>query len=172
MTTVGEKSESLLLLILAVQQKTIAKSPASALLMSPLRRSSTLANYVHALKNRPQSSGSAESPHHLAKADMDALQVVNVAAQNMSDENDLAILRFCSARQLRWASDITQCSGMSKKLPSNPRQSDYALALQGYTVGKHYASDDTNTEFQSWILLLSEAGAEHTVSDSFNLLAR
>ena len=172
MITVGKKIESLLVPILAMQQKSIAKSPASALLKSALRRCITLANYVHALKNRPESHGSAESPHRLAEAGRDALQVVDVALQNTSDENDLAILRFCSAREFRRASELTQCSGMSMKVLSNPRQTDYALALQGYTLGTHYASDDTSTEFQLWIHSLFEAGAEHAVSDSFKLVPR
>lgn len=161
-TTVGEKAESFLLPVLAMEQENIAKCSASALQKSALRRCTTLANYVHALNSRPQRP---ETLRHFSQADTDALQIVNMALQNMSDENDLAVLRYCSARELRWASDITECSERTVgMLSKNPRQFDYTLALHGYVLGERYASSPTNTEVQSWICLLSEAGAEHSVS--------
>ena len=127
----------------------------------------TLANYTDALKSRPQRNGSSESIRQFSKADTDAIQIVNVALQNMSDENDLAVLRFCSARELRWASDITQCSDTTVGTAStNHRQFDFALALQGYALGERYALGATDTEVQAWIRLVSEAGAEYSVSPS------
>ena len=166
-TTVGEKAESFLLPVLAMEQKNIAKCSASALQESPLRRCTTLANYVHALNGRPQRDGNPETLRHFSQADTDALQIVNMVLKNMSDENDLAVLRYCSARELRWASDITECSERTVgMLSKNPRQFDYTLALYGYVLGERYASSPTNTEVQSWICLLSEAGAEHSVSFS------
>ena len=132
---------------------------------SPLRRCVTLAKYVHALKSRPQRNASPETFRHLSQADITALQTVNLALQHTSDENDLAILRFCSARELRLASDITQCSDATVQTRSkNQRQSDYTLALQGYALGERFVFDRTNTEVQGWTRLLSEAGAEHSVS--------
>lgn len=134
---------------------------------SPLRRCIALANYVHTLKCRPQRNGSHETLGHFSKADIGALQVVNMALQNMSDENDLAVLRFCSARELLQASDITQHSNTTIQMASkNQRQSDYTLALQGYSLGEGYASDIVDTEVQAWICQLSEAGAEQSVSPS------
>ena len=165
--TVGEKIESLLLPVMALEQEDAAMRSALALQQGPLRRCITLVNYVQALKDRPQRNGSMETLRNLSKADTDALQSVNVALQNMSDENDLAVLRFCSARELRWAPDITQRSDTTVGTVSkNHRQSDYTLALQGYTLGERYAFDATNSEVPEWICLLSEAGAEHSVSPS------
>lgn len=159
--------ESFLLPVLATERKIIANNLAFALQKSPLRRFITLANYVHALKSRPQRNGSPETLHQLSKADTDALQIVNIALQNMSDETDLAILRFCSARELRWTSDITQCPDTNvRTVSTNHRQFDYALALQGYALGERYAFNATNSEVQAWIWLLSEAGAENSVSHS------
>ncbi len=167
MTTVGEKAESFLSPVLAMEKELTARFSELALQKGPLGRCATLANYVHALKSRSQRDSSTENLSDFSKANTDALQVVNMALQSMSDENDLAVLRFCSARELRWASDITQCSdrpvGMVSK---NHRQLDYALALQGYALGERYAFDFTNTDIQTWICLLSEAGAEHSVGPS------
>lgn len=150
-----------------MEQEHTAKFPVLALQESPLRRCVTLANYVHALKTRPQRNGNPETLHQASNADTDALQIVNMALQNMSDENDLAVLSSCSARELRWASDITQCSDTTVGTVSkNHRQFDYTLALQGYTLGERYAIDAINTDVQAWICLLSKAGAEHSVSPS------
>ena len=149
-----------------MQQDIRAKCSVLDLPRSPLRRCITLANYVDTLKCRPQRDGSPETLRHLSKADVDALRVVNMSLQNMSDENDLAILRFCSARELRHASDITQCSNtIVQKASKNHRQSDYTLALQGYALGERYAFDIISTEVQAWIPLLSEAGSENSVSN-------
>ena len=140
----------------------VAESPALA---RPLRRCKTLANYVHALKNRPQRNGSPAELRNLSKSDIDAIQIVNMALQNMSDETDLTILRLCSARELRWASDITQCPDMSLTSDSsNHRQFDFALALHGFALGERYASDSSKADIRAWIRLLSEAGAEQSVS--------
>lgn len=166
-TTAGGKMEFFLLPVLAMEQEKIARSSPLALQTNPLRRSTTLANYVHALESRPQRNGRPESLLHFSKADRDALRIVNLALENKSDENDLAILRFCSAHELRWASDITQCSDKTfGRVSKNQRQSDYTLALQGYALGERYAFDANNTEVHAWICLLSEAGAEHSVSPS------
>ena len=165
--TAGEKTESFSVLLFAMQQENILKDSVFALQERPLRRGMTLVNYVHALKSRPWRNGCAKTVHYLSEVDVDALRCVNIALQNMSDENDLAVLRFCSARELRWASDITQCLDNNVGTTSRShRQSDYALALQGYALGERYAFDDTDTEIQAWICLLSEAGAEHSVSPS------
>ena len=132
---------------------------------SPLRRCETLAKYVHALNSRPQKNASPETFRHLSQADINALQIVNLALQHMSDENDLAVLRFCSARELRLASDITRCSDATVQTSSkNQRQSDFTLALQGHALGERFVLNTTNTEVQAWIRLLSKAGAEHSVS--------
>ena len=132
---------------------------------SPLRRCGTLASYVRALKSRPQRNASPMTFHRLSQADITALQIVNLALQHMSDEIDLAVLRFCSARELRLASDINQCSDATVSTRSrNQRQSDYNFALQGYTLGERFVFDTTSTEIRAWIRLLSEAGAEHSVS--------
>ena len=153
--------------VIAMEQEIIAKCSVLDLLKSPLRRCTTLANYVATLNCRPQRNGSHETLRHLSKGDVDALRVVNMALQNMSDENDLVVLRFCSARELRQASGITQCSDMIVQTASkNQRQSDYTLALHGYTVGERYAFEIADTEVQAWIRRLSEAGAEHSVSPS------
>ena len=163
----GEKIESFLLPALAMEQENISDCSALALQQSPLRRCTTLVNYIRALESRPQRNGASKSLRHFSKADTDALQSVNVALQYMSDENDLAVLRFCSARELRWASDITQCTDITVgTVWKNHRQFDYTLALQGYTLGERFAFDATNSEVRAWICLLSEAGAEHSVSSS------
>ena len=165
LTTAGEKIESFSVLLFAMRQGIIVKTSAFALQERPLRRGMTLVNYVHALKDRPWRNGCAETLHYLSEADVDALRCVNTALQNMSDENDLAVLRLCSARELRWASDITQCLDTNVgTISRSHRQSDYALALQGYALGERHASDEIDTEFQAWIRLLSEAGAENSVS--------
>lgn len=179
-TLAGEKTESFPLPVLVMEDETIAECIVSALLKSPLRRCMTLAKYMRALKSRPQRKGSPETPRHLPKADIDALQTVNMALKNMSDENDLALLHFCSARELCWASDITQYSDTAfGTVPENRRQFDFTLALQGYALGERYAIDPTDTDVQAWIYLLSKAGAEHSVSlsswymdDSLTLYAR
>ena len=166
-TIAGEKTESFLLPILAMEQDNVAKFFLLGLQKSPMRRLITLANYVYALQSRPQRNDSPETLPVFSKADTDALQVVNIALQNMSDENDLAVLRFCSARELRWAAELTQCSETTVGMVSkNHRQFDYTLALQGYALGERYAFDATNTDVQAWICLLSKAGAEHSVSPS------
>ncbi len=127
----------------------------------------TLATYVQGIKDRPQRNRSAGTLLHFSKADRDAVQVVNSALQNMSDENDLAVFRFCSARELRWASDITQCSDTSLRTAlKNHRQYDYTLALHGYAIGECYPVDTTKIEIQRWIRRLSEALAEDSVSFS------
>ena len=164
-TSVGEQAESFLMPVLAMEQEIKASCSILDLQRSPLRRCVTLAKYVHALKSRPQSNASPESFRHLSQADISALQIVNFALQHTSDENDLAVLRFCSARELRLASDITQCSDATvQKSSKNQRQCDYTLALQGYALGERFEFDTTSTEVQAWIRLLSEAGAEHSVS--------
>ena len=128
-------------------------------------RCTTLVNYVNGLKNRQQSTRSPGTHYLFSKAEADALRAVNMALQNMSDENDLAILRFCSARELRWASDLWQCSDATVGTVSkNSRQFDYTLALQGYNLGERYARKTTTTDVQAWIRLLCEAGGEHSVS--------
>ena len=125
----------------------------------------TLANYVHDLKRRQQSTHSPSTHYLFSKAETDALRAVNMALQNMSDENDLAILRSCSARELRWASDVWECSEAAVgKVSKNSRQGDYTLALHGYTLGERYARNNTATDVQAWICLLYEAGGEHSVS--------
>ena len=166
-TTVGEQIKSFLMPVMAIEEEVVANRSILDVQKSSLRRCITLAGYVHNLEYRPQRNGGPETLHHLSKADIDVLRIVNMALQNMSDENDLAVLRFCSARELRRASDITQCSDTTVQTASkNHRQSDYILALQGYTLGERYALDTSNTEFQAWIRLVSEAGAEHSVSPS------
>ena len=165
-TTVGAQAESFVMPILAMQEDIRAKCSVLDLPKSPLRRCITLANYVHNLKCRPQRYGSPEALRHLSEADVDAIRVVNMALQNMSDESDLAVLRFCSARELRHASDITQCSDTHvQKASKNHRQSDYTLALQGCALADRYASDITNTGVQAWIRLICEAGSEHSVGN-------
>ena len=167
LTTAGERAESFFVPLLAMQQEIIAKDSAFTLRERPLRRGMTLTNYVHALNDRPWRNGSAKTLRYLSKADVDALRCVNIALQNMSDENDLAVLRFCSARELRWASDITQCLDENvDTISRSHRQSDYKLALQGYALGERYAFDATDTEVQAWIRLLPEAGSENSVSPS------
>ena len=164
-TSVGEQAESFLTPVLAMEQGIKANCSIVDLQQSPLRRCVTLAKYAHALKSRPQRNASPETFRHLSKADIKALRIVNLALQHMSDENDLAVLRFCSARELRLASDITQCLDATVQTSSkNQRQSDYTLALQGYALGERFVFDTTNTELQAWIRLLSEAGAEDSVS--------
>ena len=168
-TTAGGTIESFLVLVLVMKQENTANRPDLALQKSPLRRCLTLANYLHALKSRTQRHDNPEALHHLSKADLDAFQAVNAALQTTSDENDLAVLRSCSARELRWASDITDCSDTTSRTVSrNHRQFDCALALQGLAVGECYALDATNAEFRTWIHLLFEAGAEHSVGLSQN----
>ena len=165
MITAGEQAQSFLMPVLVAEQEIKANYFILDLQTSPLRRCVTLAKYVHALKSRPQRNASPETFRHLSQADINALQIVNLALQHMSDENDLAVLRFCSARELRLTSDITQCSDATVQASSkNQRQSDYILALQGYALGERFVLDTTNTEVQAWIRLLSEAGAEHSVS--------
>lgn len=167
MLTTGEKAEPFLLPVLAMEQEKISECSALALQQSPLRRCTTLAKYVRALKSRPRRNGDSKGLRQFSKADVDALQSVNVALRNMSDENDLAVLRFCSARELRWASDITQCTDMTVgTILKNHRQFDYTLALQGYALGERFAFDATNSKVRAWICLLSEAGIEHSVSSS------
>ena len=164
-TTVGEQAESFLMSILAMEQEIKAKRSIVDLQISHLRRYITLAMYVHTLKSRPQRNASSETSPHLSQADITALQTVDLALQQMSDEHDLAVLRFCSARELRLASDITQCSDATVQTSSkNRRQSDYTLALQGYALGERFVLNTANTEIQAWIRLLSEAGAEYSVS--------
>ena len=161
----GEKAESCSLLVLELGEQLTTRSPASALQRSPLMRCINLANYVHRQKSRPQSICSPGTHSLFSKAETDALRAVNMALQNMSDENDLAILRFCSARELRWASDVWQCSDAAVgTISKNSRQFDYTLALQGYNLGERYARNTTTTDVQTWIRLLCEAGGEHSVS--------
>lgn len=164
MIIAGEKTESFLLPVSATEQKNIAKNPAFALQNTSSRRCITLTNYVHALKSRPRRHESPESLRQFSETDIDALQIVDMALQNMSDENDLAILRSCSARELRLASEITDIP--IKTVGKNRRQSDFTLALQGYALGEKYTFDATNIEVQAWVCLLSEAGVEHSVSSS------
>ena len=164
-TTVGEQTKSFLMPVMAIEKEIVANRSLLDLQKSSLRRCITLADYVQTLRHRPQRNDGPETLHHLSKADTDVLRIVNMALQNMSDENDLAVLRFCSARELRRASDITQCSYKTVQT-ENHRQSDFTLALQGYTLGERYAFDTSNTEVQAWIHLLSEAGAEYSVSPS------
>ena len=164
-TTAGEQAESFLMLVQAMEQEIKTNYSILDLQNSSLRRCENLAKYVHALKNRPQKNAIPETFRHLSQADINALQIVNIALQHMSDENDLAVLRFCSARELRLASDITQCSDATVQISSkNQRQSDYTLALQGYALGERFVFDTSNTEVRAWIRLLSETGAEHSVS--------
>lgn len=155
------------MLVMATEQGIMMKCSVLDVQKSPLRRCIALANYMHTLECRPQRNGSHETLDHFSKADIDALQIVNMALQNMSDENDVAVLRFCSARELRRASDITQYSNTTIKTGSkNQRQFDYALALQGYSLAERYASDIVDSEVQAWSYQLSEAGAEQSVSSS------
>ena len=164
-TIAGEKAESCSLLVLGLEKQLTTRSPASALQRSPLMRCITLASYVHGLKSRQQSIRSPNTHYQFSKAEVDALRAVNMALQNMSDENDLAILRFCSARELRWASDAWQCPEAAvEKISKNSRHFDYTLALHGYTLGERYARKDTSADIEAWILLLYEAGGEHSVS--------
>ena len=166
--------------VLAMKQEIKANCSIVDLRQNPLRRCVTLANYVRALKSRPQRNASPKTFRHLSQADINALQIVNLALQNISDEIDLAVLRFCSARELRLASDVTQCSDATVPTRSrNQRQSDYNLALQGYALGERFVFDTTSIEIRKWICLLSEAGAERSVSllswctdDSLTLDAR
>ena len=163
--TPGEQAESFLMPVLAMEHEIRAKCSISDIQNSPLRLCVTLAKYVHALKSRPQRNASPETSRHLSEADINALQVVNLALQHMSDENDLAVLRFCSARELCLASDIIQCSDATVQTNSkNQRQSDYILALQGYASGERFVINTTNTKVQAWIRLLFESGAEYSVS--------
>ena len=165
--TAGEQAESALMPVQAMEQEIKTNYSILDLQNSPLRRCVTLAKYAHALRSRPQKNASPETFRHLSQADIDALHIVNLVLQHLSDENDSAVLRFCSARELRLASDITQCSDATVQRSSkNQRQSDYTLALQGYALGERFVFDITNTEVQAWIRLLSEAGAEHSVSIS------
>lgn len=153
--------------VMAMEKGIIVQCSVLDLQKSPLRRCTALANYVHILECRPQRNGNHEILSRFSKADIDALQIVNMALQNMSDENDLAVLRFCSARELRQASDIPQCANTTTQTASkNQRQSDYTLALQGYSIGERYAFNVADTEVQAWIRQLSEAGAEQSVSSS------
>ena len=164
-TVAGEKAESCSLLVLGLEEQLTTRSPASALQKSPLMRCINLANYVHGLKSRQQSTCSPSTQYPFSKAETDALRAVNMALQNMSDENDLAILRFCSARELRWASDVWQCSEAAVgEISKNSRHFDYTLALRGYPLGERYARKNTATDVQAWILLLYESGGEHSVS--------
>ena len=164
-TIAGEKAESCSLLVLALGKQFTTRSPASALQRSPLMRCMNLAKYVHNLKSRQQNTCSPSTHYPFSKAETDALRAVNMALQNMSDENDLAILRFCSARELRWASDVWQCSEAAvRKISKNSRQFDYTLALHGYTLGEFCARKNTATDIQAWICQLYEAGGEHSVS--------
>lgn len=161
----GDQFENFAMPVLAKEQEIIAKCFALDLAKSPLRRCITLAGYVDALKSRPLRNANPNTLNHLSQADVDALHIVNLALQKMSDETDLAALRFCSARELRCAPDITQLPDSTIHVAAkNPRQSDYALALHGYALGERHASDTTNSEVKAWISLLSEAGAEHSVS--------
>lgn len=153
--------------VMAMEQEILVKYSVLDLQKSPLRRCIALANYVHSLECRPQRNGNHKTLGYFSRADIKALQTVNMALQNMSDDNDLAVLRFCSARELRQASDITQYSSATIQTASkNQRQSDYTLALQGYSLGERYAFDFADTEVQAWIRQLSEAGAEQSVSCS------
>ena len=167
-TTTGEQAESFLKPVLAIEEEIKANVSSLDLQKSPLKRCITLAKYAQTLNWRPRRNARnarSETSSHLSKAEIDALQVVNTALQNMSDENDLAVLRFCSARELRQAPGITQYSVKSVQIASkNQRQSDYSLALRGCTLGERYALNITNTEIQAWIRLLSATGAEHSVS--------
>lgn len=162
MTIVGEKTESLLLPVLRLEQNNIAKHSALVLEKDSLSRCVTLAKYVQALKSRPQGHGSRKTPSQLSRADIDAARAVNMALQDMSDENDLALLRSCSAHELRLASVILDIP--ISTVPKNHRQSDFTLALQGCAIGEYYALDATTIEVQAWISRLSEAGAEYSVS--------
>ena len=164
-TIAGEKAESCSLLVSGLEKQFTTRSPASALQRSPLMRCTTLANYVHGLKSRQKSTCSVNTHYQFSKSEMDALRAVNMALQNMSDENDLAILRFCSARELRWASNVWQCSEVAVgTISKNSRQFDYTLALHGYTLGECFGRKNTATDVQAWIFLLYEAGGEHSVS--------
>ena len=164
-TVAGEKAESCSLLVLGLETQLSKRSPASALQRIPLMRCITLANYVHGLKSRQQSTRSPNTHYQFSKAEVDALRAVDMALQTMSDENDLAILRFCSARDLRWASDVWQRSEAAvEKISMNSRQFDFTLALHGYTLGERYVRKNTATDIQAWICQLYEAGGEQSVS--------
>lgn len=161
----GKKAESCSLLVLGLEKHLTTRSPASALQRSPLMRCKILANYVHGLTSRQQSSRSPRTHVLFSKTETDALRAVDMALQNTSDENDLAILRLCSARELRWASDVWQCSEAAvRTISKNSRHFDYTLALHGYTLGERYTRRNTATDVQTWISLLYEAGGENSVS--------
>ena len=163
----GERTESFLLPTSAMEEKHVLSCSTFALHKSPLRRYTALAKYVRALKSRPQRFGGPATPCNFSKADADALRIVDTVLEKMSDENDLEVLRACSARELRWAADITQCSDNPiGAVSKNRRQFDFTLALQGYALGERYAFDATIREVQVWIGLLSKAGAEYSVSSS------
>lgn len=169
----GKRTETFLLPVLAMVPENIAKCPALALQERPLGRCQTIFNYVHASKDRPQRHDNTETLHNLSEADTDALRSVNLALQNMSDENDLAVLRFCAARDLRWAPDVTQCTDTNVgTLSKNHRQFDYTLALRGYSLGERFTTDGISSDIRAWICLLSEAGAEPSVSPASQCIDR
>ena len=164
-TIAGKRAESCSLLVLGLEKQFATRPLASTLQRSPLMRYMNLANCVHGLKSRHQNTCSPSTHYPFSKDETDALRALNMALQNMSDENDLAVLRFCSARELRSASDLWQCSESSVgNISKNSRQFDYTLALHGYTLGERYALEDTATDIQAWICQLYEAGGEHSVS--------
>lgn len=117
--------------------------------------------------------------HQRPQRHMDAITIMDETQQFVSDENILATLSHTSSHELKYASRAMQLTGWNpierSRLPSNPREDDYSLALLGYAHGIKYTGNrgdfPPDQPLAVWIRMLQLAGSEHSVS-SHRLLTR
>jgi len=110
--------------------------------------------------------------HQLPQRHLDAIAIMDETQQFVSDENMLATLSHTSSHELKYASSGMHFTGwnltVQSRLPSNPREDDYALALLGYAYGTAYAGNPGECSPEQplavWIRMLQLAGSEHSVS--------
>jgi hypothetical protein len=117
-----------------------------------------------------EQDGIVGSLDQLPQCHLDAISVMDETQRFVSDENMLATLRHTSSHELKYASRaLLGWNPIPKSvLPSNPRESDYALALLGYSHGVAYTGSPGKSlpeqPLAVWIQMVQVAGSELSVS--------
>lgn len=109
--------------------------------------------------------------HQSSQRHLDAIVIMDETQQSVSDENMLATLSHTSSHELKYASRAMQFAGWNpieeSRLPGNPREDDYELALLGYAHGIAYTGNPgefpPEQPLAVWIRMLQLAGSEHSV---------
>lgn len=179
MQWLGRMTQYRFIPIWSAQQGHVPTDPVSALRTKALSRLLTLNKCVIDTGMSHELDGRQSAPLNLPQRDIEAIVVLDKIHQYDSDENLLATLKETSSRELRCASSVERYPDRNytegTKLPRNPRGTEYALALMGYSKGLRYAEnqgDVTSTQpLTSWVRMLEVAGSEHSVGpgNPFNL---